>query len=720
MDIRKLIVRLQENVISNKLRKGKELADIGKVLDLNFEDFIDNRDMKRIKVSALVKAEEKFDIYNVKMLIGVDRGRIVQTSCECIDYHTNNSWAGNYICKHVAAAYYVFIDELIKELEEEKEDSYLEKTGGNLLEDINDIFSPKEGLKLEVNLNKKAVYRLEFFEADFKIGNKRMYVLKNLRDFASARIKNTPLEYGKDFKYNPKTHEFDERDEKIAEFIEDFVLTKGLLVDQSNGLNIGSSKYLKIPITSLRRFLEVVSHKKINYGGDTVRIFKEDMPIEMKVSNEEEYYALSILTKDFKPLSERWDAFLFDNNIYLPSKKQIDTLKVLSKNIGEREKALFKKENGEKFFNDVVSILKDVCKEVEYDKTIDIIEGRDLKAEFYFDENRKNILLYCKLIYGDEEVDLLSEESTGKIIIRNKNKEIDILKEIQELKFLVQGDKLLFNGEEEDLYNLLTKGYRNLEKYGEVFYSDRFKNRKVYEAPSIEGEFKENNDGYLDFSFEIAEVNPKEYKHILESFRNKKKFHKLKDDSFINLEDNKLKEILGVIDKVVYKEKEINNIRVHKNRSFLINEFLNKKDLSFIKGKDIVQKTVTKIENLNNNLFQIPEELNATLREYQITGFNWFKNLSFLGFGGVLADEMGLGKTLQAISFILSEKDKKTLIVAPTSLIYNWKNEFKKFAPTIKVAIVHGNKEERDETIKNYKDYDVILTTYGTLRNDEE
>ena len=80
--------------------------------------------------------------------------------------------------------------------------------------------------------------------------------------------------------------------------------------------------------------------------------------------------------------------------------------------------------------------------------------------------------------------------------------------------------------------------------------------------------------------------------------------------------------------------------------------------------------------------------------------------------------EMGLGKTLQTITFLLSEKGKKSVIVTPTSLIYNWKSEFEKFAPNLNIKIIHGNKEERIFTKEYINEYDVLLTTYGTLRND--
>ncbi len=79
---------------------------------------------------------------------------------------------------------------------------------------------------------------------------------------------------------------------------------------------------------------------------------------------------------------------------------------------------------------------------------------------------------------------------------------------------------------------------------------------------------------------------------------------------------------------------------------------------------------------------------------------------------------MGLGKTIQTIAFLLSEKGKKSIVVAPTSLIYNWKNELETFAPDLNVLVLHGNKNERKELIKTIKDNDLVLTTYTILKND--
>ncbi|QDK78377.1 DEAD/DEAH box helicase [Spirosoma sp. KCTC 42546] len=116
----------------------------------------------------------------------------------------------------------------------------------------------------------------------------------------------------------------------------------------------------------------------------------------------------------------------------------------------------------------------------------------------------------------------------------------------------------------------------------------------------------------------------------------------------------------------------------------------------------------------------VPAELRATLRDYQKEGLNWLNFLDELGFGGCLADDMGLGKTLQIIAFILLQKQKKrvstNLIVVPTSLLFNWQAEAAKFAPTLSLHTFYG--ANRGLTKKEFDQYDIILTSYGTLLSD--
>ncbi len=124
------------------------------------------------------------------------------------------------------------------------------------------------------------------------------------------------------------------------------------------------------------------------------------------------------------------------------------------------------------------------------------------------------------------------------------------------------------------------------------------------------------------------------------------------------------------------------------------------------------------INNIKDYDVDIPK-VNATLREYQEYGYKWLAYLMDNHLGGCLADDMGLGKTLQAIALLTrlhNKKKKKSLVVMPKSLIYNWDGEIKKFSPGLKVGIYYGNFRNK----KIIKENEVILTTYGTVRNDIE
>ena len=113
-----------------------------------------------------------------------------------------------------------------------------------------------------------------------------------------------------------------------------------------------------------------------------------------------------------------------------------------------------------------------------------------------------------------------------------------------------------------------------------------------------------------------------------------------------------------------------------------------------------------------------PTGFQGTLREYQRDGLGWLRFLRKFGFGGCLADEMGLGKTVQVLALLAGKRDGPALVVVPRSLIFNWKSEAEKFAPKLNVLDHTGT--TRDRVSPNFHDYDIVLTTYGTLRNDAE
>ena len=132
-------------------------------------------------------------------------------------------------------------------------------------------------------------------------------------------------------------------------------------------------------------------------------------------------------------------------------------------------------------------------------------------------------------------------------------------------------------------------------------------------------------------------------------------------------------------------------------------------------------KSIDKFEEID-----IPQLFNGTLRPYQKIALTWMANMGEFNFGLCLADDMGLGKTIQVIALLLHRKEKypddpgSILIISPTSVLFNWTREIKKFAPELEVVLHHGRDRIKDASqISEYiKPHRIILTSFGTLRND--
>ncbi|MDP1595076.1 MAG: DEAD/DEAH box helicase [Gallionella sp.] len=141
------------------------------------------------------------------------------------------------------------------------------------------------------------------------------------------------------------------------------------------------------------------------------------------------------------------------------------------------------------------------------------------------------------------------------------------------------------------------------------------------------------------------------------------------------------------------------------------------------KGMDAVASLAEKLKNtMGIQAVQPPEGFALQLRQYQLEGLSWLQFLREQGLAGILADDMGLGKTAQALAHLLLEKqsgrmDRPSLVVLPTSLIFNWKREAERFAPQLRLLSLHG--KERAEHFPVIAEYDVILTTYPLLWRDE-
>jgi SNF2 family DNA or RNA helicase len=165
------------------------------------------------------------------------------------------------------------------------------------------------------------------------------------------------------------------------------------------------------------------------------------------------------------------------------------------------------------------------------------------------------------------------------------------------------------------------------------------------------------------------------------------------------------------------------SIKLPVHRGIQLDDIMNKENGGNAKYGRQFHRLLSRLKNPEELDCEIPKSLQAELRDYQYYGFQWLRTLRYYQLGGILADDMGLGKTLQAIAFILSlfeenQDLKPALIVAPASLVYNWKNEFQKFAPTLTAEVLIGTPQERVDKLQNQPLPNVWITSYPTLRQD--
>ena len=256
-------------------------------------------------------------------------------------------------------------------------------------------------------------------------------------------------------------------------------------------------------------------------------------------------------------------------------------------------------------------------------------------------------------------------------------------------------------------------GLENLNKET----NDEYIDQNITINPNITLDISQSRNGYMSMKLNIEGVDSNEYIELFSSYKNNNRLYRMKNGAYLDLKDNDLEQAFKLID-ILNIYNDFDNMKIPNNKAIYLEKLIEDEDLSFVNGSKYVSNVVKKFDKVKSKNYEIPKDLNATLRDYQVSGFEFFKTLSDYQFGGILADEMGLGKTIQTIAFLLSNKDKKSIVITPTALIYNWKNELEKFAPTLKVGLLHAAKSEREKILDNIDNYDVILTTYTTYKND--
>ena len=662
--------------------------------------------------------------YNTHIKINMQNSDIMGTNCSCETFKENSKHIKNYVCKHISATNDVFYSLAKKKMQNNKSKS---NNKPKLVKDKNEEHKGKEKrfLSLDINIKHMVKEGITLFNCEFRIGAGNLNLILDLKDFLYKNSLKKPLKFNDGFTYNPLKDEFLDEDKRVLQFV-------------ASHKDMISGRYLRLKQNNLKDFLKLIDEKKkINFNFNSinyeVKVKKENVPVALTLKEGKEGFILSHHKKFPVILNNSGDVMFFDRNLYLPRKRQLEYYIPIHKLFLKNNTITYKKslEN----LRSLLEELKNISKNIVLDENIRVFKEKLMKTTFNLYKNKEKIYCNVKIDYCGYIIDLIRDEKDNSFL-RDLKSEKYIEFQLERFKFIKREEDFCFIGNKEEMYELFSKGIKRLRELGEVLLSEELKEFKVLDSSLISSELKELSNFYK-LKFDFGDFELRELRESVEAMKRGDRFYRTKK-VYLDLEDPGIVNFLNLLEDLGLENIKDNEVYIDKSKVLYIQEKLKDRNLSFIKGGNVLQEIVGKLLNKEFKRKLLPKALNAELRPYQKEGFKWINEITDLGFGGVLADDMGLGKTLQIIAFLLSQKKSKSIVVVPTSVIYNWMDEFEKFAPSIRVGLVHGSKSKRDKVLrdfkrglgikieeenlkeKSYEKYDVLLTTYGTLKNDEK
>ena len=736
-----------------RTQKAKQYKNQGRVEITNVE----YEDKNNFEVSALVNGTQKYHTY-----IQVKMGEVNNIVCDCPDYERTYG-----VCKHTLAT--ILELETYGQIEQDPHDllstpSQRKYANFNQIvntfynEEIDKIGKGQDFVSKEektISIEPKLLYDpfTNDMKVEFRIGNKRMYKLKSLPEFYEKILNNELYSYGDKLKFVHNRKMFKEDSQDLLNFL----LKYSEIIRYANSNSNSNFRYygkalnessIMLGNSALDEFFDILKGKTIDYQrvskDGKIKFIDKDPEIKFTLNkNSEEEYEIVPNIDLFKVnfiKGRKYKYILWENELYRITKEFEKSTMLLIEMFRKNylTEILLGKNDLKQLFSIIVPRVNDAIflgnvqeEEVQKYRPKKIIT----KVFLDFDSN-DYLVAEVRFDYEGTQINPLNENEKTDIP-RNILEEAKILNVFKKTGFMYDVKNLRFILPENDkIYNFLTNDITYYMQKFDVMVTDNFKTKEITKPKIGALGIKIEND-LLTIDLSKLNIDAKELKNVMEQYHLKKKYHRLKDGSFLSLEENQEVEF---IDKLVsgmnvgYKEIEKGEIRLPVNRTLYLNQLLNT-----LKGTQISKNDEYKnmVRDLSKDIEPdaiVPSNLKADLRYYQKTGFKWLSVLDHYHFGGILADDIGLGKTIQILAIILKyvneikledaqeienkEKRKTSIVISPSSLTLNWYNEAKKFAPDLKVQVIGGTAKERREKIENLDNYDLIITSYDLLKRD--
>ena len=690
---------------------------------------------------------------NYYTYLEVRNGEIEDLSCTCPDYESTYG-----TCKHIlATALELDSNKAYIKMNEEK---VIKRSSANKNSEkyriyrqmISSFYNQEQALKNEnlvytekVKLVPRLIYKenLKTFRLEIRIGNKQMYKIKDLTEFYTRMQNREIFKYGTKLEFMHIRENFENESLKLL----DFVLKYAEIIKYSNEVEeryympILDKAYIVLSNFALDELFEILKDKKIEIYGDFSTEMVEfvdkepEIKFNLKDKNEEEYSITTNIDVFNYVLiyGKEYTYFLQDSKMYRCSKnfertviKLLDTFKV-----NFTKEIILRKDEFADFFTLIMPLMKENVniKDVNNEELSKYLP-RKLKVKVFLDYNKKNYIT-ADLKFAYEDIEFSPFMQIDKKIPRNAVEESKALDMFSNSGFMYdQKNNQLVLVKDEDIFNFLQKGIEEYISKFEVLATQEFRNKQVI-RPKINsiGVRIENNLLQIDLS--NIDIDKKEITEIMKKYKLKKRFHRLKNGEFVDLENSETMDILDKISDTTnasFEELISGELKLPIYRGMYLDKILKKNENIVVKKGEKYRQLIDDVYNRQiSDKFVLPKGLKADLREYQQVGFDWLKTLDEYNLGGILADDMGLGKTVQLLAVIMSyientkkEEKKPILVVCPSSLCLNWREEASKFTPSLNTIVVNGDLKNREIIINNIPNYDIVITSYDLLKRDIE
>ncbi len=704
---------------------GVQMVKEKNVVSLEIDDF---SNAEIILINATVQDDKHY--HEVNMSVDKDDYLIKAHMCSCAAHKETQ-----LPCTHcVAVLYKIYEDQQHQQKQVDSEQTVMKDPYALQLMNSyeNTIIYSSLAMNIKANIHIEPILELRshgVIAVTLKLKDTKQYNVKNINNFLDDIDNNVKRRYGRELEFLHNRHSFDDASQKLLDFLFSHRYDTPYFLTTYRYRNCPENKNLCLTPHALDEFFAMYQNCDVMYRIKektliNMKFIDQNPPFTIQVEKASDQYQISLHSGKFLVFSGIKNIYvLFQHCLYRCdedyTKHCTDLLNILSK---KKEPLTISEEHMPAFYNNVIMSIKDYI-EINGDD-ISQYAPLPLVCRLYVDMPRINTislrLLYC---YGLEEFNAFTNETIATT--RNFNEEIAVRLVLSRYITGVDaaGQFAYIENSQDAIYEFINHGLQELNKHCESYASDAINSIEIKNHFHVSmGVRIESN--LLEIDFNTYDFPIDELADVLQAYRAHRKYYRMKDGGFVNIEDSALSELSFILDGIHVKDQDLKKgkIVVDKFRSLYLDNIMKQSEMIQIERDTGFKEIVRNIKNFTDCDFEVPPYMKNTLRNYQKTGFRWLKTMAGYGFNGILADDMGIGKTIQVIALLQAEKnehpDFSALVVCPSSLLLNWQHEIDKFSRNVSSLIISGSSDERKALIRKHKDFDVMITSYDYLKRD--